>query len=448
MGGTVAAAAHQDHGDGRRVTASGRLALAALVAACAAGCASPGAPPGGPPDRTAPVIVSVDPDSGATNVKAKSVTVRFNEVVSERPRAGSDLSAVMVLSPSDGPERVDWHRSAITVRPRKGLRPNTAYSLTIMPGLADLTGNAITKERTFAFSTGGSIPRGVVSGAVFDWTTLRPASGALIDARIGADTTFRWIARTDSLGRYALPFLPAGSYTIRSIIDANSNGRLEPREPWDTTTVGVTDSLHVDLYAFSHDTLGARVVGVDVKDSVTLRLTFDRPLALLPLLTAGQVEVRRADSSVVHVRSITRAAAFDSLTRLRDAFVKDSVLKADTSAAGRAARARADSARTLFVRDSIEAARVEARRAARDTVPRPRPPVPTRMAITADYIAVLEAPLPPGAYRVITRQVVSASQVTRTSERTFTRAKPAEKKPEPAKAPPDAVRPPVPPPVR
>jgi hypothetical protein len=46
---------------------------------------------------------------------------------------------------------------------------------------------------------------------------------------------------------------------------------------------------------------------------------------------------------------------------------------------------------------------------------------------------VLAAPLPPGNYRVRIRDAVSASQVTRTSERTFTRAKPVEKKPEPDK---------------
>ena len=424
------------------MNACARLAAAAaLAAACTTGCASPGAPPGGPPDRTAPAITTVDPDSGAINVKAKGVTVHFDEVVSEHPRTGNDLSAVIVLSPSDGQARVDWHRDAITVRPKKGFHPNTAYALTVMPGLADLSGNPMKRERTFVFSTGSTIPRGVIRGAVFDWTTLKPAGGALIDARVGGDTTFRWIARADSSGRYALPFLPAGSYLVRSHIDGNANGRIEPREFWDTLTVGVTDSLRVDMYAFTHDTLGPRIVGVDVKDSLTLRLTFDRPLALLPLLTAAQVELRRADSSVVRVVSLNRASAFDSLARVREAAVKDSISKADTSAAGKAARARADSSRVLVQRDSIERARVEARRAARDTVPKVPPPVPNRQAITPEFIAVLAEPIVPGAYRILVHDAVNASQVKRTSERTFTRAKPVEKKSEPEKKPGDAGKP-------
>ncbi len=410
--------------DLRRVTA----AAAVCATACATACASPGAPPGGPPDRVPPVIVKVTPDSGALNVKERGVTVRFNEVISERPRGGSDLGAVAVLSPSDGAARVQWRRDAITVRPRKGFRANTAYSLTIMPGLSDLSGNPTVRAHSYVFSTGPSIAGGTVRGAVFDWTTLRPAGGALIDARIGTDTTFRWIARTDTTGRYVIPLLPAGSYTIRAILDANANGRLEPRELWDSVTVGMSDSLTVDLYGFVHDTLGAHVVGADVRDSVTLRLMFDRPLALDPVLTVDQVELRRADSSRVRIIAVARAATYDSLVRVREAEAKEAALRADTSAAGVAARARADAQRVIAERDSIERARVEARRVARDTTPKLLPPVPTRALITADFIAVLAEPLPPGTYRITVRDAVSVSRVTHTSERNFTRAKPAEKK--------------------
>ncbi len=414
------------------------LATAVLAVATAVGCASPGMPPGGPEDRNPPVVVKVTPDSGALNVRRRSVTVRFNEVISERPRGGAELGAVVVLSPSDGPARVSWHRDEITVRPRKDFRPNTAYSLTLMPGLSDLSGNFTTKARTYVFSTGNAVPRGVVRGAVFDWTTLKPAPGAIIDARVGNDTTFRWIARTDTTGCYTLPLLPPGTYTLRAILDANANDRLEPRELWDSVTVAVNDSLAADLYAFTHDTLGARVVGADVKDSLTLRLSFDRPLALAPVFTVLQVSLKAADSSNVEVISVMRAAAYDSLSHARESAARDSAQRADTSAAGRAARVRADSLKMIATRDSIERARLEARRAARDTLPKLVLPVARRDAITADYVAVLRAPLAPGTYRIAVRDVISASGTKRSSERTFTRAKPAERKPgdEPATKPP------------
>lgn len=444
MVGALGAAAHEDSRDGRRVTAPRLLLLgcaAALAAVVVAACASPGIPPGGPPDKVAPVIVKLTPDSNAINVKARSITIDFDEVVSERPRAGADLGAIVLLSPSDGPARVSWNRTAITVRPRKGFHANTAYAVTILPGLTDLRGNATKTARHFVFSTGSSIPHGVVRGAVFDWTTNRPAPLANIEAIVGGDTTFKWITRTDSSGRYTLPFLPPGPYLLRTLLDANSNGKLDPRELWDSVTVRLADSVRTDLYAFAHDTLGARVVGVDVKDSLTLRVTFDRALANDPPLRLDQVELRRADSSRVKLRVVIRAAGYDSLMRVREAAKKDSLARADTSAAGRRALARADSAKVTARLDSIERARVEARRAARDTVVRIPPPVPAREALATDFILQLDEPIPPGAYRITVRDAVSVSKVTRSSDRTFSRAKPVEKKPADAKAPPGAKAP-------
>jgi hypothetical protein len=90
--------------------------------------------------------------------------------------------------------------------------------------------------------------------------------------------------------------------------------------------------------------------------------------------------------------------------------------------------------KVLQQRDSIERARQEARRAARDTIPKVIAPVPTRTVLASDLIAVLAEPITPATYKILTRDVVSVSRVKRTSERTFTRSKPAEKKPpEPAK---------------
>ncbi len=422
-----------------------RRPLAGVTAAVlVAACASPGAPPGGPPDRAVPVIVKVTPDSGATNVKARSVTVAFSEVVSERPRAGgADLGAIVLLSPSDGPARVDWNRDAITVRPRKGFHANTSYALTILPGLADLRGNATTRAQHFVFSTGGSIVHGELRGAVFDWTTNRPAPLVNIEATVGGDTTFRWITRSDSSGRYILPYLPEGTYLLRALLDANANGKLDPRELWDSVTVHIADTLRTDLYAFAHDTLGARVVGVDVKDSTTVRLTFDRALANAPILRIDQVEVRRADSSRVALRTIIRASGFDSLTRVHESARRDSLARADTSVAGRRALARTDSLRAVARLDSIERARVETRRAARDTVVRVPPPVPAREVLATDFIVLLGEAIPPGAYRVTVRDVISASGGKRTSERTFSRAKPEEKKAPPAPPPEAGVTVPV-----
>jgi len=168
----------------------------------AAACAEIGhGPPGGPEDHLPPKLLKVTPDTGALHAKPKEVVFRFDEVVSERPAGANGLDGLVVLSPSDGVPRVSWHRKAITVRPRRGFRDNTAYTVTLLPGIADLRGNARKEASTTVFSTGGEIPPTALRGIVFDWVAGKPAQRAFVQAFRPGDTTFAWIATTDSIGR-------------------------------------------------------------------------------------------------------------------------------------------------------------------------------------------------------------------------------------------------------
>ncbi|MEK0431084.1 MAG: hypothetical protein RL139_888, partial [Gemmatimonadota bacterium] len=159
--------------------------LAVGVALTAVACASPGMPPGGPEDTAAPVLLKIIPDSGSLNVRAPRVVLLFDEVVNERstPSAGgpgaapapssmgsgsgtANLAALVLISPSDGRERVLWKREAIEIEPRGGFRPNTAYRVTLLPGLSDLRNNVLKAGVEYAFSTGPAIPTGRVTGAL------------------------------------------------------------------------------------------------------------------------------------------------------------------------------------------------------------------------------------------------------------------------------------------
>ncbi|HVD61031.1 MAG TPA: Ig-like domain-containing protein, partial [Gemmatimonadaceae bacterium] len=136
----------------------GRARISFLIAALTSACASPGIPPGGPVDTDAPKLLGISPDSGRTGVTPKEVRFRFDELVSERPPSVPTLNALFLISPRDGEARVDWHRSEISVRPRRGWRANTPYTVTMLPGLADLRGNVRNVGATIVFSTGATIP--------------------------------------------------------------------------------------------------------------------------------------------------------------------------------------------------------------------------------------------------------------------------------------------------
>jgi hypothetical protein len=111
------------------------MRLTALGAAlCATACANLGAPPGGPPDMAPPLIVSINPDSGAIVPGLKDdLVIRFDEVIEEAPGSGGgfatgraggggSLASRVLLSPVAGRVNVSWHRSSIHVKPREGWR--------------------------------------------------------------------------------------------------------------------------------------------------------------------------------------------------------------------------------------------------------------------------------------------------------------------------------------
>jgi hypothetical protein len=269
-------------------------------------CASPGMPPGGPEDKQAPQIVRIAPDSGKVDVTPSSVIFRFDEVVSERPSGAASLGALFLISPRDGEPRVDWHREEISVRPRRGWRKNTAYTITLLPGLSDLRGNARNTGAVTMFSTGATLPASHVTGTLYNWAEARVIpKGGLVQLWPRSDTTLVYITATDSLGSFVLRAVPPGNYVLRGVSDDNNNRGLDRREAWDTVGITLGDSAKVSVYAFVHDSLGARLMNAAYRDSVTLELSFDNPLSISSPMTPANVRIKGFDSTDVGVLSVT-----------------------------------------------------------------------------------------------------------------------------------------------
>jgi len=269
-------------------------------------CASPGMPPGGPVDHEAPQIVKVAPDSAKTGTTPKEVIFRFDEVVSERPSGASSLTSLFLISPRDGEPRVDWHREEISVRPHRAWRKNTAYTITMLPGLSDLRGNTRNTGAVTMFSTGETIPSSRISGVLFNWPEARTITrGGLVQAWPRGDTTLVYITATDTLGAYTLSTLPPGDYVVRGLSDDNNNRGLDRREAWDTVGVSLRDTIALNLFTFVHDSLGARLQNATLRDSVTIDLSFDNALSISQPLTPAQVRVLAPDSTDLGVTSVT-----------------------------------------------------------------------------------------------------------------------------------------------
>jgi hypothetical protein len=375
-----------------------RRLIAAVVLGL--GCASPGMPPGGPPDVTAPKIIAIIPDSGSVGVKPKEVIFRFDEVVSERPQSATTLADLFLISPRDGVPSVSWHRDAIAVKPAHGWRANTPYTVIMMRGIADIRGNVRNTGVTTFFSTGPTIPRTRIAGQVFDWVTGAAAAGALIESFVPPDSLHPYVALVDTGGAFALEHVPPGRYTIRAYLDRNKNMSVDPSEPWDSTSVNLADSTRLELLLFVHDTAPPHLREVALADSLTLRLTFDKPMDPAQTLTAANFAIVGPDSALVSIASAGPEP-------------RDTTRKTPAPPPTRAG-----------VNPRI------------DTTAKPKPVMSRPTAISAAIIK-LQRPLTPKLlYRVRAIGIRGLLGVTGNSERPFT---------PPAPPPPPAAKPAVPP---
>jgi hypothetical protein len=327
MVGATAGAGRESQDAVRRL-----IAIAVLAA-----CASQGDPPGGPPDSNPPVLVAIVPDSGAVNVRPDRVEFRFDEVVSERPAGAPSLEQLVLISPSDGLPRVDWRRRTIAVRPRRDWKPNAVYTVTLLPGIVDLRGNAMKAGASVIFATGPTIPDTRIAGVLYDWVAGTIARSGAVEA-IALPDSIVYVARTDTAGRFTLGHLPPGAYALRAWIDANSNRDLDPREAYDSVAVTLRDTASLTLLAFVHDTIPPRINTVQPLDSMTLRVELNQPLDPEQAIDTTLFRLTAPDSSRVAVRAVLSADVWD---RAR----ADSIARTDTTrrAPARPAPARRDS---------------------------------------------------------------------------------------------------------
>lgn len=418
-------------------------------------CASLGIPPGGPVDTKAPKLLQVVPESGVVNTTPRAVVFRFDEVVNERPLGAARLEDMFIVSPRGRGLDVEWNREEVWIRPQGGWRKNAVYTIIMLPGMSDLRGNVLKTGRTLVFASGAAIPDTRLSGILFDWVKGTPAPATLVEALDSRDTTLQYIALTDSSGRFLMRHVPPATYLVRgavgagSAIGASQGNALRPfdrRRAWDSVAVTVADSASVELLAFTHDTLGPRIGQLAVRDSVTLKLTLDQPLALDQVLARAQFTLLTRDSQPVFIDSVFTATAFtewekqaaDSVAAARSR--TDSLARRD-SAARRDTAARAPGAPPAVPPAAPpRGARVTAPTAPRpaaaptrsdssaDSTKRVPPPTPSKPIPVSEFVIRLGTPLEPQSqFRLKVSGARGLLGASRASERAFSTPKPASK---------------------
>jgi len=347
--------------------------LVAAGAALLLACASVGTPPGGPPDKEPPKIVQVKPESGAVVPNWKSsVVIQYDNVIDEMAGSGgagsvSGLAKQILLSPVQGPVKVDWHRSSISVKPKEGWK-RRVYRLEILPGILDLRRNRSDSSKTVLFSTGPEIGHARIGGIALKWIEQTVLLRALIEA-VPLPDSVGYMTMADSGGQFNLTNLQPGRYIVYATADDNNDRRRGLREAYDSVLVTLDTSSNVALFAFPHDTVPPRPRTATYVDSISVRVEFSQALdPAAPLDTAHVRVLELPDSSPVPIAQILTPKQFDSLT-----------------AAAAAARQKADSA-AAAARDTTRRAQM-----VHDTSGRPNihPTVPPGTPVPA------AAPPPP-----------------------------------------------------
>jgi hypothetical protein len=324
-----------------------RLNRTAVVSAIllVSSCARIEPPPGGPPDPAPPRLIASRPDSFARLPKFNgSAEFVFDEVVSEggspnRGEGTGGLEKLVILSPSSRIPEVSWRRNRITVRPREGWRPNRVYRIELLPGVTDLRGNRSEGGAVITFTTGAPRPQVTLDGQVIDWSTARPAAGALVIASLLPDSLhYRGVA--DSSGRFSLGPLPQGDYSVSGVLDQDADHTLDPREAFATARSPRGKTALGELWTFVHDTTPPRIQTVVVDDSVKATVTLTQKLDPRQRLGPRDVSLRLLPDSVpVTVSSILPQPQDDSLHGRRaapgDSAASDSAAPRDTSRAAR-----------------------------------------------------------------------------------------------------------------
>ena len=233
------------------------------IACVVVGCARMGQPDGGWYDDDPPVVIGSDPADQSTNVKAKKITIYFDEFI----KLEDATSKVTVSPPQLEMPEINATGKKIVVELQDSLKENTTYTIDFSDAISDNNEGNPLGNYTYSFSTGDQIDTLEVSGYVLDASNLEPVKGIkvglyndLTDSAFKTKPMLR-VSQTDSRGHFVIKGVAPGTYRAYALNDVDGDFRFsqkaemvgfnhdtfEPTFKPDTRTDTIwRDSLHID----------------------------------------------------------------------------------------------------------------------------------------------------------------------------------------------------------
>lgn len=207
------------------------LVLLTLSLSVVLSCAKQQPPPGGPEDKTPPEVTATVPETGAVNVdRLPDVTISF----SERMQHEKTREALFVSPPPPGELRTDWKKNNLRIEFTDSLEADRTYLVTVGSSATDMHSNRLTSSISIAFSTGGSLDSGSVSGIVrskglpYGGATVAAFPFSTVDSIDLSKSRPEYITQSGSDGSYNLNYVSPGDYVLFAYDDRNRNNLWDP----------------------------------------------------------------------------------------------------------------------------------------------------------------------------------------------------------------------------
>lgn len=196
------------------------------------GCAKVGAPTGGLQDTNPPVYIEAEPANGAVNFSGNEIDITFDEYIQLK-----DQNKEVILSPPMKKKPVLRVRdNSIRVVLSEELLLQTTYTLNFGNAIADNNEGNLLPDFEFVFSTGSMIDSLSVTGKALNASDRKPLKEGDVLVMLYTNLADsaplleipRYIGRTSKSGLFSINNLPADTFRLLAVSDANNNLMYDP----------------------------------------------------------------------------------------------------------------------------------------------------------------------------------------------------------------------------
>ena len=262
------------------------------------GCAQIVVPSGGPKDLQAPRVEKYIPDSAATNFRARTITILFDEYIQL-----ADLQKELTISP---PMRIQPEVKAkgkmLQIELKDSLKDNTTYVINFGSSIRDFTEANSKTDFRYIFSTGSVIDTLKLTGAVKGAYDQKTEKGILVMLYESADDSIpyksgpSYFAKTNADGSYKISNIRPGQYKVFALKDANGNYKYDvPTESigFSDTLISIKKNTKLDILIFQEEPKKQRLLKSFTMGYGSVMMCYAKPVEKIsykPLNAATKTE--------------------------------------------------------------------------------------------------------------------------------------------------------------